>query len=93
MKSLSIAWFRKEDWLQWCKICPDFQPNYDHWLNRAEMAFKQYEAFGQRLQKMVIEPDEFLEWSRINGGKVDSPARSAFVAFKAMKEDAGNGYC
>lgn len=90
MKSLSIAWFRKEDWQRWCEICPDFQPDYNHWLRRAEAKFQELQALGKRLQKVVIEPAEFLEWSRVNGGKIDTYARAEFAAFKAMRKDASH---
>ena len=89
VKSLSIAWFKKEDWQRWCAIDPDFQPDYQHWLSRAEGAFKQYEDLGKHVLKVIIEPDEFLEWSRINGGKVNGQARSAFAAFKTKQKDSG----
>jgi hypothetical protein len=85
MESLSLAWYRKEDWPRWCEICPDFQPDYQYWLRWAESALKKYEGLGQRLVKVVIQPEEFLDWSRINGGKIDTNARSAFAAFKTAK--------
>ena len=85
MHSLSIAWYRREDWPRWCEICTDMHPDYDHWLGWAEEAFEKYKGLEKRLVKVIIEPGEFLEWSRINGGTVDTKARSAFAAFKTAK--------
>lgn len=87
MRSLSISWFRKEDWPRWLSIDPDFDPDYQHWLVKSETAFKRITAMGHRVKKIIVDPDEFLEWSRSNGGKVDTQARSAFVAYKGMRKD------
>jgi len=85
MESLSIAWYRREDWPRWREICTDMHPDYDHWLGWAESAFEKYEGLGKRLVKVIIEPEEFLDWSRINGGAIDTHARGAFAAFKTAK--------
>lgn len=84
--SISVAWLRKEDWQQWRELCPDLkiQADHDFWLYKAESIFKQYEAVGHRIQKVIIEPAEFLEWSRINGTGVDTNARAGFAAFKVI---------
>ena len=90
MKGLAVAWFRKEDWPRWCSIDHDFQPDYDHWLRRSEKAFKHYESLGKRVVKVVIDPDEFLEWSHANGGKIDSNARAAYAGIKLMRKDTSH---
>lgn len=85
MRSLSLAWLREEDWPRWLAIDPNFQPDYQHWLRRMEAALKHYEGQGKRVVKVIVDPDEFLEWSRVNGGKVDSGARATFAARLAIK--------
>jgi hypothetical protein len=93
MKTLSIPWFREEDWPRWRSIDPDFQSDYPCWLGRFETVFERYEAMtqimGHRVIKVVIDPDEFLKWSRANvDGKTDNMALAAFAAYKAMRIDA-----
>lgn len=87
IKSLAIAWLKEEEWPQWLSIDSDFQPDYKHWLGRMNAAFAHYQSLGHRVVKITIEVDEFLEWSRSNGGKVDSNARAAFAAYKSMRKD------
>lgn len=90
MKSLSVAWFTKEDWPQWCSIDQDFDPDFGSWLIRAESAFEKHKALGHTVHKVLIHPDEFLHWCRINGRKINSDARAMFATFKTMRNDTGN---
>ena len=86
LKTLAISWFRREDWARWRAIDPDFQPDYSHWLLRAELAFERHQSPLYVLEKVIIDPDEFLAWSRLNGGKVDTQARAAFAAIQLGKK-------
>ncbi len=81
LRALAVTWFRKEDWPRWLAIDPDFQPNYDHWLKRSEQAMAEYNDPRYMLEKVLVDPDEFLEWSRVNaGGKVGQKARTDYAA-------------
>jgi hypothetical protein len=89
IKGVAIAWLRKEDWPRWLAIDPEFQPDYNHWLKRMEATVKQLEQRGGLAEKIDIGIDEFLEWSRANGGKVDTKARAAYAAMVlAMRHEA-----
>jgi len=74
-----ITWYREQDWPAWCSAC-DFKGSYKDWLARAEAGAKQQERLGYNVAKVIIEPDKFIEWSRINGGKVNHEARTAYAA-------------
>ena len=87
LKGLAVAWLREEDWPRWLSIDSDFQPDYQHWLRRIEAALKEQETRGHRVVKVTIDPDEFLKWSRINGGKVNSQARAGFAAYILARKD------
>ena len=80
MVGMAVAWMRKEDWPRWLAIDPDFQPDYNHWLKRMEATVKQFEDKGTLLEKVIINPDEFVEWCDVNGYKVGSKARSTYAA-------------
>lgn len=85
----AVAWFREEDWPRWCEIDPDFQPDYQHWLGRAEAAMNGPLAKQQRLEKVLLDPDTFVEWSKRNGGAVNSQARSIFAAIVLSLRHSG----
>ena len=86
-KGWAVTWYRKEDWPRWRALCPDFAPNYDNWLVRAEAGFKDHQNRGQFPEKIVMEPDEFLQWSRVNGGKIDGKARAAYAGSVLASRD------
>ncbi len=87
LKTMALTWFRKEDWPRWLAIDPDFQPDYDHWLRRSEQAMKDWNDPSVILEKVMVDPDKFLEWSRVNdGGKVSQEARATYAAIVLMKK-------
>lgn len=90
LKGLAVAWFREEDWARWRSIDPDFQPDYDHWLRRAETAFERHKALGKRVVKVTLDPEEFVVWSRATTGVVDAGARAEFAAIRLMRGDTGH---
>jgi hypothetical protein len=84
MKSLSIPWIREEDWSRWCSII-GLKAEYQSWLGQAETNVKEREALGYNVVKIILDPDEFLEWSCYNvEGKTDGMARAAFAAAKSF---------
>ena len=88
MKSLSIPWIREEDWPRWCSII-GLIAEYQSWLGQAETNVKEREALGYNVMKVILDPDEFLEWSGYNvEGRTDSMARAAFAAAKSMRFSA-----
>ncbi|MES2194516.1 MAG: hypothetical protein V4517_08870 [Pseudomonadota bacterium] len=91
MIGVAVAWMRKEDWPRWLAIDPDFQPDYEHWLKRMETAVKGLEQQGSLCEKVIIDPEEFVEWCRVNRCKVDSKGRSTYAAqILAKRYDASH---
>ena len=87
IKTLAVTWFRKEDWPRWLAIDPDFQPDFEHWLRRSEQAMKDWNDPSVVLEKVMVDPDEFLKWSRANaGGKVGHEARGTYAAIVLMEK-------
>lgn len=56
LKALGVAWFRKEDWPRWRAIDPDFEPDYDRWLRKAEAEVKKTREFGIRDREGLYRP-------------------------------------
>ena len=91
VRGWAITWYRREDWARWRAVCPDFAADYDRWLERATAGFAQAQSSGYFPEKVLIDPDEFLEWSRSNGGKIDGNARSQYAVFiLASREGPGH---
>ena len=88
LRRVALAWFRQEDWPQWCAMDPDFQPDYQHWLRRMDALFEKQKAAGVTVVKVVIEPAEFLKWSKAHDRKgLPTSDRAAFAAWKAAQGD------
>ena len=73
-----VPWYREEDWAQWCSHC-DLKGSYDGWVARTEAFAKQKDGLGYNVAKILIEPAQFLEWSRVHGRKTDHEARVAYA--------------
>ena len=87
IKALAVTWFRKEDWSRWLAIDPEFDPDFDHWLKRSEQAMVAHADPRYVLERVMVDPDEFLDWSRVNaGGKVGQSARAQYAGFVLMKK-------
>ena len=85
-----IPWYRKQDWADWCSLCK-FQGSFEDWLARAEAGAKQQESLGHNVAKVVIQPGEFSEWSRVTGSKIDHDARMAY-AISVFDSRDGTGH-
>ena len=91
LKTVAVTWFRKEDWPRWLAIDPDFQPDYDHWLRKSKQTMADYNDPRYVLEKVMVDPDEFLEWSRVNaGGEVGQSARAQYAGFVLMEKHRAN---
>jgi hypothetical protein len=78
IKAWIIPWYREQDWTDWVTVCK-FDGSHKDWLTKAETGTKTQESLGYNVAKVVIEPSKFIEWSRINGGKIDHEARMKYA--------------
>ena len=88
LKRLAVAWLLEADWPRWCSMDPDFQPSFDHWLQRMTATYERLEAQGAPVVKVTLDPDEFLAWSTAAGAGVGTDARAAYAAAVARRMDA-----
>ncbi len=88
LSGMAIAWMNKDDWPRWLEVDHEFQPDYAHWRKRMEATIERLEAEGIHAVKVIIRPDEFVEWCRFNGCAVDSKGRSLYAAL-ALAESQG----
>ena len=71
MMAVAVAWLREEDWPRWLTVDRSFHPSYDRWLKKTEAAVKEVEARGALVEKVTVNPDEFVEWCGVNGCEVE----------------------
>jgi len=73
-----IPWYRENDWAEWCSVC-HFQGSFRNWLTRTKARARRQEQIGYRVAAVMIEPGKFVEWSRMNGDKIDHEARMDYA--------------
>lgn len=86
MKRIAAAWLHAEDFARWREVDAHFVGSYEIWLRRMEAMIEQLKSRGVNVVKIEVRPEEFLAWARSAGASVDSKGRSAFAAWKFMRQ-------
>lgn len=92
-KTFYWTWYLRDDWPRWLEVCPDLHvyADFDHWQRGAEEGTDKIERLGEKVHKVVIKPDGFLDWSREKAkGRVDADARSAYAISLWKLRNAGH---
>ncbi len=90
IRGVAVAWFTPETWPRLREISadPDDLPEtYGEFLTLAEPRFARHVAAGAPLQRVLIDPDELLEWCEVNRRPVDGHARAGFAAYVLMRRE------
>jgi hypothetical protein len=80
-----IAWYRRQDYPRILSVMEDavtaagFPPTHDQWLAIAEHEVRDSEARGRKVSRVIIDPDQFIEYCRKKHLKFDDEARAEFV--------------
>lgn len=78
--SVHVLWLKPEDYPRFRAIFDDVDDTYDEWLARMERGLTQLKGKGVHVNRVLIDPDELVEWCRTNGCEVDSHARGTYAA-------------
>ena len=92
MRALGVAWFRREDYQRIREISnDDMIPTFEEWEAKMIKFLASREAPDVMLEKVIIDPDELLAFSRTHsGGKIDTKVRGAFAASVVAKKYGTN---
>lgn len=88
MKRVSVCgieWYRPEDWtlLKACVNDPEtLEETYDQWLAAVSRKMSVLMDRGIRVQKIVFNMAEWMEWCRANRRQPDAGSRAEFVETK-----------
>ena len=89
-----VFWYRDEAaYLRFREIIEDkykLVSPYEDWVIKAQKVIDDAAKKGLFLIKIKADPDEFINWCKINSCKPDHKARIAFAAMKAS-EIIGSG--
>jgi len=82
--TIAIAWPRQADWPRWQSLDAEL-PAYDRWLKKINAGIEQAEHRGARTEKVVVDPDVFISWSKAQGKPIDRSSRAQYAAAELLK--------
>ena len=80
---LAFAWYKEEEFETFRENAQDkekFSESYGKWERNARKSVKSYQREGARVEKVIIEYDEFSLWCRINRKENTAKSRSEYAA-------------
>ncbi|MGJ4953189.1 hypothetical protein [Bradyrhizobium sp. HKCCYLS20291] len=80
---IALAWFKREEWDDIRRICPDLHDTYDEWLVSVQKTIDELGSLNADLVKVVLTASELRKWQRATGRKVDGRVRSHLAAKRA----------
>lgn len=84
IQGVGVPWFTTETWPRLLEVCgaeADLMPaTFAEWIALAEPRFAQHAANGVPVERVLIDPDEWVEWCEANDLVIDGRARAAFAA-------------
>jgi hypothetical protein len=83
--ALGFAWFRAEDWDELRRASVDSQhmeERYEDWERMAASKLEELRQRGVRVEKILVDLQELLQWCQAHNVHLDAAARSRFAAEK-----------
>ncbi len=89
---VGMAWYKPENFDRLRSMFEDgnkLHRTYKEWFSAAESGRKKLEAQGHRVVCIDIDPNQFPEWCKANGMKLNAEARNKFSSLMAYKVATG----
>ncbi len=83
IRAVGVPWFTAETWPRLLAVVDDadlMPATYAEWIALAEPRFAQHVADGLPVERVLIDPDEWVAWCEANNLPIDRKARAAFAA-------------
>jgi hypothetical protein len=83
---IGVPWFTAETWPRLLEVVNSTEADklpdtYSEWIALAGPRFAQHIADGLPVERVLIDPDEWVDWCELNDLPVDGATRAAFAAF------------
>ena len=89
MIHVASAWFRREDYERFRALAPDgagLPAMFDEWEKEALRQLAQFSKQGIVVEKIVIDPDQFVAWCRTAKIEPNQKARTQYAVFRLQAE-------
>lgn len=82
LRAIAVAWFRREDYQRVREISDDDMiATFEEFEASMMQRLASFEAPGGILEKVIIDPDELLDFARrLHGGTINAKVRSQLAA-------------
>lgn len=82
LEGIGVLWLHPKDYARFREICgADVDDTYEAWRDRIEGKLKALTARGIEVERVLIDPDEFLTWCQAKGQQPNGEARAAYPAY------------
>jgi hypothetical protein len=81
---VAIAWLREIDWPLWQTLDPGLPP-YSRWVEEITEAMADVALKGVTPEKVVVDPQAFLDWCRDSGRPVGRNSLAAYASLRLPK--------
>lgn len=91
---IGLPWCREEDYDAFVPIFEDannLPKTWKHFIAPSERAEQEFQAAGQAVKRIYINPRTFPDWCKRKGYLVNAKARHKFAAEIAIKEQRNAG--
>lgn len=92
VQAIGMPWYTRDNWPRLMAMFEDrhkLHRTYDEWLRAAEAGCKAQEVKGVRVVRANIDPDDFAQWCKAKGLKLDANGRMAFANEAAYRAITG----
>ena len=86
---LGVPWFRRQDYAHCLDVMDDrdrLPPTFEAWEAEAQRRFAELQAFGCTLERVTVDPDDFVSFCRVEGLRHDGMALKAFAAVMLARQ-------
>jgi hypothetical protein len=93
ISAVGMAWYKPENFLRLRAMFEDghkLHRTYREWLAAAEANEKALKIKGLRVLRVDIDPDQFPEWCKAEGLKLNADARNRYASMVAHRIISGD---
>jgi hypothetical protein len=94
ISAAGMAWYKPENFLRLRAMFEDghkLHETYGEWLAAAQTGKQRLESQGIRVFCVDIDPDQFPEWCKAEGLKLNADARNRYASWVAHRISTGDG--
>jgi hypothetical protein len=81
----AVAWFRRDDWRDLKRLCPDLEDTFGEWLANTKIGLQALKLSERDVDKVILTPDDLRDWRAANVGEINSQVRAKLAIELAMK--------